>query len=928
MIHDRDVHTSSTLDVLLRRVGLLAAALIMFNITFDMWLNGQAFYRITSLTLAFGGWMIGFTCFAAALIKTVSPRMVWMVLLAAILVMLGNVYLSDLRDSPLTTSHTDNEMITEYAVEALKRGENPYAWNFSDMQRVFRAPVQYNTFFLDGTPQYRVTYPALPVLAAAVFDRIGLGDLRVVNVSAHLALLILVFISTPTRWRPVVLLPILVFRDFVFLSLYGVGDVVWSLALVGMVIAWRYPLWRALLFGLACAFRQQPWFVAPFLLIVMWRQPGTRRERLYSMALFLSVSIGVFVVINLPFFIWSPEDWLRGALEPSYAAFNHTSSGLSVMTEYGLVPLPRIFYTVLQASILLIMLVVTWFYTDKIGQAFWVFPGIFFWLYYRGLVNYWIYWLPVILPVVAGELDRCLSLSFRSSQPVSRQWHTLVASLVIILTAGSVGLAGYYLRQDPPVELSYRLPIEMVGEQANRLTVSVSNTGNKTLTPRFFVRADVANYGLPWEIISGATTLAPGETGDFVISANKSYIKGFHYGSGAQLEVTDAGGDYTLRDVIYIPPQTNFDYPDRIANPDYRYWPQDGDAPLHWALITETGSVATLSIESISARPTLSLRMESNPHTETRPINRVRQTVVFPDHFAIWVYPTSTSADPADEVYGVEIVDELHRLWIVFGTAKAGITWMGENHWVATIQAPLNVWSHQMVDLRALYETLGWAHPLNSVRYKGSLRYVVPQVRLSLIAASRSRHSVEWFFGPIEQITDSYTKAALVDAALDHPDEYYVMIGDTQRQQRNYHLAIESYQQALAHNPTSSVAYFGLGESRFWLEDWPEAIEAFATAVMYDYPLPGLAYKGQGWAAYNLAQYHEALTAFETAIDLLSLNPGPDENVSLADAHAGAGWSWVKLGECDQAVPHFERALSIDDTLVVAQDGLTVCERP
>jgi uncharacterized membrane protein len=39
-----------------------------------------------------------------------------------------------------------------------------------------------------------------------------------------------------------------------------------------MVLVWQRPTLRAVLFGLACAYRQQPWLVAPFLLICIWNE--------------------------------------------------------------------------------------------------------------------------------------------------------------------------------------------------------------------------------------------------------------------------------------------------------------------------------------------------------------------------------------------------------------------------------------------------------------------------------------------------------------------------------------------------------------------------------------------------------------------------------------------------------------------------------
>ena len=54
-------------------------------------------------------------------------------------------------------------------------------------------------------------------------------------------------------------------------------------------------------------------------------------------------------------------------MEPSYAAFNYLSYGVGILSEYGIAPLPREFYTVAQASALAIMLILHWHYAPVIG---------------------------------------------------------------------------------------------------------------------------------------------------------------------------------------------------------------------------------------------------------------------------------------------------------------------------------------------------------------------------------------------------------------------------------------------------------------------------------------------------------------------------------------------------------------------------------
>ncbi len=916
MIDKMELH----LDEILLRIGLISTALLVLNVASDVWNQGFAFRYPVMLGLSLALCVIGFVCFGLALIRPVPRRAAWGVLMGFIIMLLAYGYLSIVNYNPLYSPHTDNEMIAKFAAEALERGENPYAWNFSDMLRVYRDPGHF-TPFIDGAPQNRLTYPVLPTLILWLFDQIGLGEVRFINTLAHLILLIVVFIKTPEWLRPVVLLPLVVFRDFVPYTLNGVQDIIWSLALIGVIYTWKRPTLRALLFGAACTFRQQPWFAAPFLVIYLWREEGTRRERLSRILYFVGISVLFFVVVNLPFVIWNPEAWLRGAVEPSYAAFNFMSQSIGALTQYGIAPFPRLFYSGLQFSSLLILLILYWFYTRPIGQAFWIFPAVFFWLYYRGLANYWLYWLPVLLAAVVCRLDGCFSLP---ASPASHRYrHVVPLGMVGVIVLGNVGLAGYYLHQDPLISLAYTPPVEVLFDgQVNRLTLTVSNNSSKLFTPRFAVQPQTSNQAWPWHIDSGPEHLQPGQIGQYVISAQETSFKAFHAAWDGQVVVSDAEGDYTLRAVLTIPKQTHYANPDQIANPDYRYWPQDGSAPSEWVLDADPGSLPTLTLLSHANRSALQLQMESNPNAEVPPMVRLTQTVSFPDNFTVWVYPTT---DLRDEIYGLEVVDGVHQLWILFGPPTDRATQDGQPT-IVSFPAPLNQWSKQVVDLAALYQSLGWTIPLPSMRYANGLRYTVPQVQLSWIVASQSRSSAAWVWGLIEQETGRYDSATLVSNALEHPDAYYVTLGDQQRSQRNYSLAEDFYQKALSINPASSAAYFGLAENFFWSGLWDQAIISFNTALTYGYSIPGLAYKGMGWAYYNLLRYEDALTAFEKSVQLLTTGTGSERDARLADAYSGLGWSKLRLQNCEQAITDFEAALKLDVNHPTASSGLRECQ--
>ncbi|OGO33278.1 MAG: hypothetical protein A2Z03_08530 [Chloroflexi bacterium RBG_16_56_8] len=892
------------------RIGLLSTAMILFYAGVNLWNQGQPFSQPLSLLVSFGTWLFGMALAVLATLPRLKARLAWLVLVGVVVTQLVYAGLSWLSYSPLTASHSDNEMIAQFAVQALERGQNPYTWNFSDVLRVYRDRGLNLTPFLDGSTQNRVTYPALPTLMLLALDTFGIDQVRVMSLLFQIVLLILIFKGTPEHLRALVVIPLFILRDIVVAPVGGVQDAVWSALLVAMVLAWKRPWARAVLFGLAGSFRQQPWFVLPFLLIYLWNQPGTLRDRLQQIAQFVAISVGTFLLINLPFIVWDPMAWFLGVFEPAYAAFNMYSHGLGALSQFGIVPFPREFYSALQFSFLILALVVHWRHPHVIGQAFWIFPGIFFWLYYRGLANYWIYWLPPLLIALTRGFGKDVQLP-QASPFFNRRWISTLG-IAAALVAANLIFQVQLLQHAAPVQANLRLPINTLdyGEpMVHRLRISVTNQSDAVLTPRFAVQRDPGIQALPWNIDSGQQVLQPRESGDYVISASVP-SRFFPASTGGQVVVTDAGGNYALRAVLTIPPDETFAKPDLILNPTYAFWRAGENAPEGWSLQTNSRTIASAEIREFAGR--VALGIHSPPGSF---VTRLEQDITFPDSFSIWVYPTSSATDPSENAYGVEIDDGERRLWILFGESdKWGKL---DNGAFVYLNAPLNMWSKQNIDLRGLYAQLGWPLPVSSLRGRNGLEVAAPQAQISLLVAGNTKTDTVQWFGPIEQTINPGDPSVLLAQVFAHPDSYYVTRGDEYRRARNYQLAEESYQRALRYNDLNAAAYFGIAESRFWRGDYSGAIEAYNTSLAFSYPSAGSAQKGIAWSEYNLGRFAQAQHHFEQAIRA---------NPELADAYNGLGWTAIQQHDCPAALPNLEIASRFDPTLANAKTGLQLCQ--
>jgi uncharacterized membrane protein len=531
-------------EMLPLRIGFAGAGWLLVEAGMDYLRQSFAILYATDIAVGVGLGTFGFVLLLLGLLPTPPRKLASLILVGLVLITLSRAQLVAATFSPMFLGRTDNEMIAEYSVEALRAGVNPYTWNFTDMLRVFRDRGIRITHFLDGAVQNRVTYPIFPTLLYFAFDQIGMTELRTVGVLFLVLMLILMFYGAPERWRPLILLPIFLLGDFIPLSLSGAQDVIWTVFLLGMILAWRRPWLAALLFGLAVSYRQQPWFIAPFLLILMWNEGGIVRQRLTRIFRFFGIAALIFIIPNIPFIVANPQAWLMGALEPSYARFNVMSQGFGALTHYGLIILPREYYSVLQLSFLLAAVGFYWRHPTLVGQSFWVFPAIFFWLYYRGLGNYWFYWLPLVMVAAVRWLP---------AQPIALPALERARLRTTLLCLAPVGIlllvAGVWIAVQPravTVDIVGAAQTQSAAPAIYQIELRVENLSDRILTPRFAVQYDQPTMTYAWRIVSGPDTLAPGVASRYLITADFNPGKLVPHWRGAQVVLSDAGGDYRL----------------------------------------------------------------------------------------------------------------------------------------------------------------------------------------------------------------------------------------------------------------------------------------------------------------------------------------------------------------------------------------------
>lgn len=210
-----------------------------------------------------------------------------------------------------------------------------------------------------------------------------------------------------------------------------------------------------------------------------------------------------------------------------------------------------------------------------------------------------------------------------------------------------------------------------------------------------------------------------------------------------------------------------------------------------------------------------------------------------------------------------------------------------------------------------------------------------------------------------DRINEAHEKAAwAVELAPESPITRQAL-ANVYEQLGQYDNAIAEYQIALQHNPNSAEVRIDLAYLYFFTERRQEAILTLQDAIELN-PNSAAAYDGLGYFYFILGQYPQAEAAaleavrldpdmtrahahlgaayfkqfkYDSAIEELTLAVADYDSVSLSNApyFNMLGLAHYYQGECDKAVPLFEKVLSASSPESVegldAQQGMELCRQ-
>lgn len=388
------------------RFAAAVAGAITVHFGWQFWMSGKLFiyHEIAAMDLLV--YAVGFMLFWLALVD--APR--WrrwtgpLILAAVVLTTVTGVYVWT--HSVLSIYGTDDIAFQHYSATLVLRGIDPYAVSMRPALERFHMPLQFSTLLQNGTIIDRVSWPAGSFLIFVPFVALGVSDVRWVVLLFHLAATGVVYFATPVRVRPLVLLPVFGAQELIEFTGGGVVDFPWVVPVLLMVIWRRRPALMGLCYGVACGIKQVPWFLAPFLLVYLFKDSKNRvhgtRQRLVSLASFAVPAIAVFLGINAPFIVHDPVNWILGTLAPAIGNPIPFGQGPSTLTQLGF-PVPTDAYVIMTAAIAFLLLINYVVYFRQLRNLMWFFPALIAWFLPRSLHNYFVFWIPIMALVLGLE---------------------------------------------------------------------------------------------------------------------------------------------------------------------------------------------------------------------------------------------------------------------------------------------------------------------------------------------------------------------------------------------------------------------------------------------------------------------------------------------------------------------------------------------
>ncbi|MEY9925978.1 putative membrane protein [Catenulispora sp. GP43] len=443
---------------------------------------------------------------------------------------------------------SDEEIFVQYSADLLRHGHNPYTADLT--QAYAQYPSPFPTKLLDGSITHHLDYPALPTLLTAVLTMM-VGTFHTVGLLCTLFLVLTVFVMYVLLPRGLRSLGALLVAGIPVLAQGAVGGLLFALVVPLLAFAayrWKHTgaggrlsktdLAKAVVVGAAISTTQVAWFPIPFLILGIFlarREELGRRAAAIVTGKYVAVAAATFLVINVPFIIWSPGGWFRGALAPLTQHAVPEGEGLinlvqSLSTGSGNLSL----YTYAGALVMLALLVAYWRHFDRLSTACFALPmiGLLFptrsyWTYFIAYAAAWIVGLLTNDPEPArqqaeaeDEEPDARTIAQRTPLTPRIPWLSRYAAITVAAFVPAVVVFGAAVAA--PAPMSLKIDSYLTSAQLNSVqtvTLTATNHSDHALTPHFMAVHGNGMVSASWDIISGPKVIKAHSWAQYVVTA-------------------------------------------------------------------------------------------------------------------------------------------------------------------------------------------------------------------------------------------------------------------------------------------------------------------------------------------------------------------------------------------------------------------------
>ena len=433
---------------------------------------------------------------------------------------------------------TDSAAFNQVATRLFLDGRDPYTSTMAGAAKLLDPASSFWTYQLNGGHTLRVSYPAGSFLLQAPFMGLGMTHMVTdwIDLGAWLVTGVLVFCMVPSflRWLAPLLLMTGAFvgpfasggTDALFVPFLVLAVWRWD-RFPGRAVGWL-PAWVGpVALGVACSIKQTPWFCVPFLVVgvaVEARRAGIRPG---PVALrYTAWTAGTFLLVNLPFLLWSPAAWAKGAFLPLVDPLVPDGQGVVTLALHGLTGGVVVAWTSAAAVLALVALLVAFaLFEPRLRRAWLFLVPLVLLLPDRSLSNYLTDFVPAAL-VAALSLA---PLSARAGRPATRPaW--LAPAGIGLPGVGAAVLLVVAFTSAPLVVTVDGLAARGVatldgGLRIIRVDVTVHNRSGTALAPHFMLSSGGGHPDGFWtdHAVRGTSPVAPGATTEFVLEPTRTY---------------------------------------------------------------------------------------------------------------------------------------------------------------------------------------------------------------------------------------------------------------------------------------------------------------------------------------------------------------------------------------------------------------------